>query len=94
MRLLHEAEDRILDGEAIILPLYFYVVQNLYDERDFAGLEPNLLNLIDLRAVQPLRGHRGRPRETSVPAASGVAKAATGAAGATAPTSGSAGAGD
>ena len=62
MALLHRAEDWILNREMIVLPLYYYVVQNLYDERDFAGLKPNLLNLIDLKAVVPLRGHRGRPR--------------------------------
>jgi oligopeptide transport system substrate-binding protein len=64
MELLHEAEDWILNREQIILPIYTYVVQNLYDERDFEGLTPNLLNLISLKAVKPLRGHRGRPRET------------------------------
>jgi oligopeptide transport system substrate-binding protein len=64
MELLHEAEDWILNREQIILPIYTYVVQNLYDERDFEGLTPNLLNLIILKAVKPLRGHRGRPRDT------------------------------
>ena len=63
MALLHEAEDWVLNREMIILPVYYYVVQNLYDDRDFAGLTPNLLNTVDLKAVRPLRGHRGRPRE-------------------------------
>ena len=67
MQLLHEAEERLVVRDAVVLPLYFYSVQNLYDERDFAGLRPNLLNGIDLRSVRPLRGHRGRPRETDLP---------------------------
>jgi oligopeptide transport system substrate-binding protein len=62
MRVLHEAEDRLLTQQMVILPLYYYVVQNLYDDRDFAGLKPNLLNHIDLKSVKPLRGHRGRSR--------------------------------
>jgi oligopeptide transport system substrate-binding protein len=62
MRLLRDAEQWILDREMIILPIYYYVVQNLYDERDFAGLTPNLMNILELKAVKPLRGHRGRPR--------------------------------
>jgi oligopeptide transport system substrate-binding protein len=66
MGLLHEAEDWVLNRETIILPLYYYVVQNLYDEADFAGVGPNLLNLVSLKAVKPLRGHRGRPREVSL----------------------------
>lgn len=63
MELLHQAEDWILNKEMIIMPVYTYVVQNLYDDRDFSGLTPNLLNLINLKAVVPLRGHRGRPRD-------------------------------
>ena len=66
MQLLHEAEDWILNKETIILPLYYYVVQNLYDEADFSGVGPNLLNLVSLKAVKPLRGHRGRPREVAL----------------------------
>ncbi len=67
MRLLHEAEAKVVVEDAAILPLYFYVVQNLYDVRDFDGLKPNLLNMIDLRAVRPLRGHRGHPRDLEMP---------------------------
>jgi oligopeptide transport system substrate-binding protein len=66
MQLLHQAEDWILNREMIILPIYYYVVQNLYDGRDFSGLTPNLLNLISLKEVKPLRGHRGRPRATKL----------------------------
>lgn len=66
MELLHQAEDWVLNKEMIILPVYTYVVQNLYDERDFTGLTPNLLNLINLKSVVPLRGHRGRPRDTDL----------------------------
>jgi oligopeptide transport system substrate-binding protein len=68
MQLLHEAETWILDKEMIILPIYYYVVMNLYDARDFEGLTPNLQNQIMLKAVKPLRGHRGKPRQTNVPA--------------------------
>ena len=68
MRLLREAEEWILNRETIILPIYYYVVMNLYDEADFAGLTPNLQNQIFLKAVTPLRGHRGHPRETRLAA--------------------------
>ena len=51
----------------IIMPVYYYVVMNLYDPRDFEGLAPNLINTIDLKAVKPLRGHRGHPREKELP---------------------------
>ena len=64
MDLLHQAEDMVTNREMVVLPLYYYVVQNLYDDRDFAGLKPNLLNLLNLRSVVPLRGHRGHPRDT------------------------------
>jgi len=40
LELLRQAEDWILNRETIVMPLYFYVVQNLYDEQDFAGLHP------------------------------------------------------
>jgi len=62
MELLHGAEDRVLNQDALILPLYYYVVMNLNDDNDFTGLAPNLLNMINLRDVKPLQGHRGRPR--------------------------------
>ncbi|NNF08576.1 MAG: peptide ABC transporter substrate-binding protein [Candidatus Eisenbacteria bacterium] len=67
MRLLRQAEEWILTDQMIILPVYYYVVQNLYDERDFDGLNPNLLNTIDLKFIKPKRGHRGYPREKSLP---------------------------
>jgi len=67
MELLHEAEDWVLNREQIVMPIYTYVVQNLYDDRDFEGLTPNLLNLINLKSVRPLRGHRGHPREKHLP---------------------------
>jgi len=74
MALLHQAETVVTDQDMIILPVYYYVVQNLYDERDFAGLTPNLLNTIELKSIAPLRGHRGVPREKDLPrtAAKGV----------------------
>ena len=68
MELLNQAEDWILNKEMIILPIYYYVVQNLYDERDFSGLTPNLLNLINLKGIKPIRGHRGTPRKKKLDA--------------------------
>jgi oligopeptide transport system substrate-binding protein len=66
MRLLRRAEEWILNDEMIVMPIYYYVVMNLYDERDFAGLTPNILNIMNLKAITPLRGHRGKPRETDL----------------------------
>ncbi|HYV50319.1 MAG TPA: peptide ABC transporter substrate-binding protein [Dongiaceae bacterium] len=63
MRLLNQAENSILNQNMIILPIYYYVVMNLYDPEDFAGLTPNLQNQIMLKAVKPLKGHRGKPRD-------------------------------
>jgi oligopeptide transport system substrate-binding protein len=65
--LLRRAEAWVTEREMIVLPTYYYVVQNLYDERDFDGLTPNLLNTIDLKAIRPLRGHRGHPRQKELP---------------------------
>jgi len=67
--LLRRAEEWVTADEMIILPVYYYVVQNLYDDRDFDGLTPNLLNTIELKSVRPLRGHRGHPREKDFPRA-------------------------
>jgi oligopeptide transport system substrate-binding protein len=66
MQMLHRAEEWILNDEMIIMPIYYYVVMNLFDERDFAGLTPNILNIMNLKAITPLRGHRGKPRETDL----------------------------
>ncbi|HET9232620.1 MAG TPA: peptide ABC transporter substrate-binding protein [Candidatus Eisenbacteria bacterium] len=73
MALLREAEDWILEKEMIIHPIYYYVVMNMFDEADFSGLTPNLQNQIFLKAVKPLRGHRGHPRETQLSAPSDAA---------------------
>ncbi len=83
MDLLHQAEEWVTNREMIVLPVYYYVVQNLYDDRDFTGLKPNLLNLLNLREVVPLRGHRGRPRDphpagSEAPVASAAAGGAAG----------------
>ena len=67
MHLLNEAESWILNKDMIILPIYYYVVMNLYDTQDFEGLTPNLQNQIVLKAVKPLRGHRGKPRDIHAP---------------------------
>ena len=63
LRMLRQAEEQILNEEMIILPVYYYVTQNIWDPRDFEGLTGNLLNLVNLRSVKPLRGHRGVPRD-------------------------------
>jgi oligopeptide transport system substrate-binding protein len=63
MALLREAEEHAIAEQMVVLPVYYYVVMNLYDTRDFGGLQPNLVNTIDLKSVVPLRGHRGHPRD-------------------------------
>ena len=72
MRLLNQAENWILNQDMIILPIYYYVVMNLYDPEDFDGLTPNLKNQIVLKAVKPLRGHRGQPRDLHAPVTAGI----------------------
>ena len=67
MGLLNQAENWILNREMIILPIYYYVVMNLYDPEDFSGLTPNLQNQIMLKGIKPLKGHRGRPRDIHTP---------------------------
>ncbi len=43
--------EEILLAEAPIIPLYFLVTLNCYDDRRFGGCEPNLLNLLLLKHV-------------------------------------------
>ena len=58
MKLLGQCEAVITEQECIILPVYYYVVTNMYDGEKFGGLEPNLLNFPDLRGVY-LKSRRG-----------------------------------
>lgn len=51
--LLRECERIVVEEEAIILPVYIYSVTNLYDATKWEGLEPDLLNTLDLRRVRP-----------------------------------------
>ena len=67
MAVLREAEQYAVGDQMIILPVYYYVVMNLYDTRDFGSLQPNLVNTIDLKSIEPLRGHRGHPRDRDFP---------------------------
>jgi oligopeptide transport system substrate-binding protein len=57
MRTLHRMESIVTREQCIILPIYTYVVTNMYDARKWAGLEPTLLNTLHLDQV-----HR-RPQE-------------------------------
>lgn len=52
MELLRRCEEIVTREECIILPIYVYVVTNLYDPARWAGLEPTLLNTIHLREVR------------------------------------------
>jgi oligopeptide transport system substrate-binding protein len=51
MELLRRCESIITQEECIILPIYFYVVTNMYDGGRWGGLEPNLINSIDLKSI-------------------------------------------
>ncbi len=48
MRQLHQLESIVTVQECIILPIYTYVVTNLYDASKWEGLEPTLLNTLHL----------------------------------------------
>ena len=53
-RILREIEERVVADEAVILPVYYFSITNLYDETRWAGLRPDALNLLDLRRVRPI----------------------------------------
>ena len=50
--ILRSCERTIVLEEAVILPVYVYAVTNLYDPTRWRGLEPDLLNSLDLRRVR------------------------------------------
>ena len=58
MALLRQCEGIVTQEQCVILPIYYYVVTNLYDDAKWAGLEPNLLNIVQL---QYLRRQREQP---------------------------------
>ena len=59
-RILRQCERIVVLEEAIILPVYVYSVTNLYDDTEWNGLEPDLLNSLDLRRVRPRTGASAR----------------------------------
>ncbi|HKI83657.1 MAG TPA: peptide ABC transporter substrate-binding protein [Candidatus Krumholzibacteria bacterium] len=56
MKILHECERIVTSQECIIVPIYYYVVTNLYDADKWSGLEPNLLNAVQLKYVSRAGG--------------------------------------
>ncbi len=53
MGLLRECEEILLQEECVVLPLYYYVVTNLYDATRWEGLELDLLNFPQLKYLRP-----------------------------------------
>ncbi|RKZ07110.1 peptide ABC transporter substrate-binding protein, partial [bacterium] len=51
--LLQEIERRVVQEQAVILPVYYFAITNLYDDSRWEGLEPDPLNQLDLRRVRP-----------------------------------------
>jgi oligopeptide transport system substrate-binding protein len=56
MKILHECERIVTSQECIIVPIYYYVVTNLYDGTKWNGLQPNLLNMVQLKYVSRAGG--------------------------------------
>ena len=52
--LLREIERIVVDEEAVILPIYYFAITNLFDASIWGGLEPDALNSLDLRRVRRL----------------------------------------
>lgn len=52
MEMLHRCESIVTRQACIVLPIYYYVVTNLYDGTRWEGLEPNLLNMVQLQHVR------------------------------------------
>jgi oligopeptide transport system substrate-binding protein len=57
-RILREIEREVVVEQAVILPVYYYAVTNLFDGDRWDGLEPDPLNQLDLRRVRPKEGAR------------------------------------
>jgi len=58
--LLQEIEHIVVDEEAVILPVYYFAITNLFDASIWGGLEPDALNSLDLRRVHRLDRGPGR----------------------------------
>ena len=54
--LLREVERTVVVDEAVILPVYYFAITNLYDDRVWEGLQPDALNSLDLRRVRRRSG--------------------------------------
>jgi len=52
MAILRRCEQIAVAEDCVILPIYYYVVTNMYDDALWEGLDPNLINMIDLKAVR------------------------------------------
>ncbi len=55
MAILQECERIVTQEECIIVPLYYYVVTDLYDSSIWSGLKPNLLNTVQLKHLARTR---------------------------------------
>lgn len=51
MALLRRCEEIVTREACIILPVYYYVVTNMFDATRWGGLRPNLINIVDLKSV-------------------------------------------
>jgi oligopeptide transport system substrate-binding protein len=51
MEILHRCEEIVTEQECILLPIYYHVVTNMFDGTRWGGLQPTLINAVDLKAV-------------------------------------------
>jgi len=54
MKIFHEAETILCQDELPILPLYYYVGIQFYDNRKFTGIEPNVLDDHPLKYIRKI----------------------------------------
>jgi oligopeptide transport system substrate-binding protein len=52
LELLRDCETIVTQQQCVILPIYYFVENRLYDGTRWEGLQPNLLGHLDLRAVR------------------------------------------
>ena len=52
LQVLRQCESIVTEQECVILPVYYFVENRLYDGSRWEGLQPNLLGHLDLRAVR------------------------------------------
>jgi oligopeptide transport system substrate-binding protein len=55
---LRRCEEIVTVEECVILPIHYYVTKNLYDASRWSGLEPDLVNHVDLKHVRRREGGR------------------------------------